>query len=179
MKRIVLALLLTGLGACRAMTAEVARQTTPEVVKSGIESAAQPENRRKIQEIVRDAPMKASLAAIDPAAVDTVIARLADPVNQQALQQAARTIAAALKHELSSPAPPSVQQQQERAAAHSMKLSLNAAAGQLRRILPQLIKDVASDPAVREAISPASRSATKGAVKGAADAVTGDDGDER
>jgi hypothetical protein len=155
------------------MASLVADTTAPAVVDATLESASQPENRARLGEIFRSEPVRAGVAELEGAAVDTVLARLAAPENEERLRRITKVIASATASELLLRAPHSRQENAGGAVGQAAKVAVASAMSELAKLLPGFVRELASNPDVQAALAPLSRTAGAGAVQGAGDTIKG------
>lgn len=158
---------------CARVTSGLARQVTPGVVESGLESATTPASREKIRQLVSETPVKASVSEIDPRVIDTVLARLADEANRAHLEHVTKAVANAFVEQMVRPQDAKVSRAQDALVQRTVGVAVRAAIEQMRRDLPNLIVEVANNEKVRGALKPIGQTAGEGAVRGAVEEVTG------
>lgn len=164
---------MSALPGCAQMTSDLAKRATPEVVESGLESATTPTSKERIRELVSETPVKASFAQIEPAVIDTTLARLADEANRAYLEGVTKVVARAFVEQIVHPDNPKVARAQDAMVQRTVEVAVKAAMEQMRRDLPNLIVEVANNEKVRAALKPIGETAGEGAVHGAVKEVTG------
>lgn len=174
-RAVVLLIALCALSGCARITSDVARQATPEIVESGLESATTPASREKIRELMSETPVKAQVTGVEGIVVDTILARLADNANQQHLEVVAKAVARSFIEQVAAPKSERALRAQEALVERTVQAAVRSAAQQMRIELPSLIAEVAANERVREALRPIGQSAGEGAVQGAAETITGRD----
>jgi hypothetical protein len=157
------------------MTSDLAKRATPEVVESGLESATTPKSKERIRELVSETPVKASVAEIEPAVIDAVLARLADKANRGYLEGVTKVVARSFVEEIVRPDDPKVSRAQDAMVQRTVGIAVKAAIEQMRRDLPNLIVEVANSEKVRSGLKPIGQAAGEGAVHGAVEEVAGKD----
>ncbi len=169
----VLLIALCVLGGCARITSDVARQATPGIVESGLESATTPASREKLRELISETPVKAQVAGIEGDVVDTILGRLADGANQQLLEVVAKAVARSFIEQIAAPKSERDLRAHDALVERTVQAAVRSAAQQMRIELPSLIAEVAANERVRSALRPIGQSAGEGAVKGVAETITG------
>lgn len=166
-------LVMSAASGCARMTSDLAKRATPEVVESGLESATTPASRKRIQELVSETPVKASVVWIEPAVIDAILAQLAAEANREHLEDVAKVVARSFVEGIVRPDDPKVSRAQDAIVQRAVGVAVRAAIEQMRRDLPNLIVEVANNEKVRAALKPIGQTAGAGAVRGAVEEVTG------
>lgn len=173
MKQILLGMSLVLLISCASPLQEVVQKTVPVAVDTTLQQATTPDNKGKVASLLEGATVQTVLQGVDQSTVDIVLSRLNDPENEKNVVELLRKLTGALATQQATTLPPEIKRKKDEAVAHTARLSTRAALDEVRKELPSIIRDIATNPAVREALTPLSRAAATGAVKGAADTLTG------
>jgi len=175
MKQILLGVSLVLFASCSSPVREVVKSAAPAAVDTTLQQATTPENREKVASLLEEATVKTVVAGVDRSTVNTILDGLNDRHNEKTIEELLRKVSRALAAQAAATLPPEVKRKKDEAVASTARLATRAALDEVRRELPSIIRDVATNPAVKEALAPLSRAAATGAVKGAADTITGGD----
>jgi len=158
---------------CAPLAERLARDITPAVVEEGLETAAQPETARAIEEILSMPEVERAMMRLSETAVDSVVMQLTQEEQRELIAEITRDITSALLLELSAQGPTLIDElvttaiqtgsRQLLTEIDRVEISdfvedltqtgINAALDQLQASLPQLMASI-EDPSFQESFLP-------------------------